>query len=368
MSAPTTGTTPGARSLTAAAGDGSVAEAMAQVSAVLDTYQMPLHGRMQLRRAARWLLSEGLDQYSGSTIQDRWEQFEDAVFAEPQQVSPSGPWLAGTRALVITRAVRPGWAMLQSARIAQWLSRLPPQDPLRAAQLLLEDETRTVAWATPNARRGAVVLGVRLLLATGCDTLQQLTAAEVAAMPYSKGGDVLDTVLCRLGVLDRTPQRGSSRAGRKERRSPTELATAADVPAAFQSVTAQYLETYAARLDPAYNTLRGHLIGVRHFWRWLASTHPEITASNQVDPSHGRAYLPAALELAGSVRRRRGTEPTPPTPPEPACAGRTRRRLHKRPRVAGRGTDLFRQPDPMGRGTWIPPRRDGPGSEPDRPR
>jgi len=109
--------------------------------------------------------------------------------------------------------------------------------------------------------------------------------------------------LCRLGILTRTPQRGTTRRSRRPRRTVAELVAMADVPTPFRALTVLYLDTYATRVSHVYVTLRHKLIALRHFWRFLAEQYPEITTSADVAPAHGRAFIPYAIARARERQR-----------------------------------------------------------------
>jgi hypothetical protein len=125
----------------------------------------------------------------------------------------------------------------------------------------------------------------------------------------TRGQDVLDVALCRLGILQRTPQRGTSRRSRRPRRTVAELVAMADMPTPFRALTLLYLDTYATRVSHVYVTLRHKLIALGHFWRFLAEQYPEITRSADVLPAHGRAYIPYAI--AQARERQRGDDTGP---------------------------------------------------------
>jgi hypothetical protein len=125
----------------------------------------------------------------------------------------------------------------------------------------------------------------------------------------TRGQDVLDVALCRRGILDRTPQRGTSRRSRRPRRTIAELVAMSEVPAPSKAITLLYLETYATRISQVYVTLRHKLIALGHFWRFLAEQHPDVTRGADVLPTHGRAYIPYAI--ARARERQRGDDTGP---------------------------------------------------------
>lgn len=89
------------------------------------------------------------------------------------------------------------------------------------------------------AHENAVNTGVRLMLACGVDQLSELTETDMLALPAgTKGADVLDSVLCQLGVFNRTPRGGTARHRTTSRHTPRELAVVHGVPELFVDVVA----------------------------------------------------------------------------------------------------------------------------------
>ena len=83
-------------------------------------------------------------------------------------------------------------------------------------------------------------------------TLEEITDDDSAKIPSgTRGQDGLDVALCRLGILTRTPQRGTTRRSRRPRRTVAELVATANVPAPFRALTSLYLETHATRVSHA---------------------------------------------------------------------------------------------------------------------
>lgn len=167
-----------------------------------------------------------------------------------------------------------------------------------------------VTWVTAAKRAQAVNTGLRLMLVAGYQRLDAITEGDIQALAgrRAEGGDVLDAALCHAGVFSRTPQRGTTRHGRRARQSPAELVASSDIPLPFRAVTVQYLETYAVRISDVYATLRHKLIALGHFWRYLGAAHPTVQRCAAVRPQHARAFVPYAMERARRVRRRGGGE------------------------------------------------------------
>jgi len=251
-----------------------------------------------------------LDGCRGTTVQDRWDDFEAGVW--PDWVAGRNRvggelWRWGTWAVVLTRTARPGWPVMATGRVNQWLGHLPLHDPLVVRADLLADAVDGLDWVTVRARELAVALGVRVLLVGGHSQLDAITDDDLAGVPSrTKGQDTLDAALCRLGVLARTPQRGSTRRLRAERLSPAELVDQSDIPARFRAVSALYLDTYAARISDVYATLRHKQIALAHFWRFIDEHHPEVGCCSELTPALARGFVAHAIERARRVQRGAG--------------------------------------------------------------
>ncbi len=263
--------------------------------------------------AACHALRRALDRCTGRTLQERWADFERSAWPEwvAGRDRPSANWwTGGVRVAVTARLVQPSWALLRDAHLPKWIARLPEGDPLRQQQEVLQQATAAVSWATASFQAQAVNLGLRILLTGGYATLGEITDADLCAIPAGagKGSDVLDAALCTLGVLARTPQRGSGRHARLARRTPAELVAGSDISLHFQSITVRYLEAYAARISDRYATLQHKQGALAHFWRFMSEEYPEIRAAAEVRPVHARAFVPYAIARARRVQRGPGTE------------------------------------------------------------
>jgi integrase len=263
------------------------------------------HRRMG--RSCRRLV-EVLDGCAGTTVQQRWEDFEVRIW--PEWVAGNGRiggvyWRWGTWAMLLGRAARPSWTFMRTGRVGQWSGRLPVNDPLMVGAGRITEVVETFEWLTPKGRDAGVVFAMRMLLVGGYEQLEAITEQDLAAVPLRiRGQDVFDAALCQLGVLDRTAQRGTTRRGRVARLSPAELVAQSDIPQRFQEVTVLYLETYATRISDAYGTGRAKQIAIGHLWRFLAAHHPEVASSAEVTPAHARAFVPYAIDRARQVRRK----------------------------------------------------------------
>lgn len=253
-------------------------------------------------------LADALDHCPGETLQERWTSFEQTHWRRwraGESRPSSNRWTGGARVLVLARLVRPSWAWLADVHLAKWVARLPDDDPFQQQRTQLAQAVAALPWPTSLVQAWAISTGLRILLVRGYPTLQEITDADLAAIPpqWSKGSDVLDAALCALGVFARTPQRGASRRNRRGRLAPAELVARAAIPERFRLVTTLYLETYATRISTVYATLRHKVIALGHFWRFLDAQYPAVDGCAAVRPTHTRAYIPYARERARVVQR-----------------------------------------------------------------
>ena len=242
----------------------------------------------------------------GSSVQEKWESFEETLWPLWDQGQGRIPhWNWSVRALVVARQVRPGWSFLSGVRVAQWFQRLPEGDAFAAELTRLKEAVFDIGWVGPDRKARAYALGVKLLLTCGYQRLEQITDDDLRAIPSftHHGLNALDAALCAVGVFDRTPQQGSTRRHRRERRSVPELVEDADIPERFKDVTILYLETYSLRISSVYATLRHKLVAVARLWRFIDDNYPEIISCADISPAHARAFIPYQIEQARKVRR-----------------------------------------------------------------
>jgi len=248
-----------------------------------------------------------LDRCAGITLQDRWDDFEAILWPrwiDGQDRVGGSTWRWGSWAAVLTRAARPGWGYMATGRIAQWLAHVPAEDPLIGQAGLLRSGMDGCDWASERGKEVAVSLGIKILLVGGHPQIDAITDEDLAGVPsHTKGQDILDAALCRLGVLARTPKRGITRRLRVGRLSPGELVEQSDIPERFRPVTTLYLETYAARISNVYATLRHKQIALAHLWRFIEEHHPDVRSCSEVTPAHCRPFVTYAIERARLVRR-----------------------------------------------------------------
>ena len=180
-------------------------------------------------------------------------------------------------------------------------------DPLRAVAEQLREATARVAWSNARMRAGAGALGLRIMLARGYESLAQITPADLQDAPLVKrqrGIDTLDAALCALGILERSPQRGSTRQQRVARASPGELVARVEMPERFRVVTALYLESYAQRVSDTHTSLRNKATNLARFWRFIAERYPELGGCGELLPAHARAFVPVAIEQSRAAQRK----------------------------------------------------------------
>jgi len=266
--------------------------------------------RGTMRRASGSLL-ELLDGRAQPTLQARWQAVESELWpdwvAGRGRLEPVIQWSWGAAALVLSRAVRPGWVLLPRARLSQWLGWLPAGHPLPGRHACLCEAVAQVDWARhPDLKRRAALLGLRVMLARGYTQLEEIRSGDLETVPVAcaTGIDVLDSALCQLGVLSRTPQRGAQRRLRRGRLSPAELVERSRVPERFRDVHRLYLEAYSQRISDVYATTRHKHNSLEHLWVFLDERYPQVGSSAQVRREHLLAFIPHAIARAREVQRR----------------------------------------------------------------
>jgi site-specific recombinase XerD len=261
-------------------------------------------GRMRPRIVE---LARTLNGLTGTTVQERWEQFETATW--PQWLagrarSGGDLWRFGTWAAVLTRIVRPSWSFMSTGRVGQLSSRLPATHAVRVASDRLRQLLSKIAWVDERARERARVIGLRVLLVHQLDRIEEITEAHLLVTGQAKGMDALDGALCAAGIFDRAPSRGTTRWSRRGRLSAAEMVDRAKIPARFREVTIRYLDECAARLVPAYGTLRSKAIALGHWWTYVATVHADVGACRDVRARHARGFIEWAKDRARKGKRR----------------------------------------------------------------
>src|SRR4051794_11901865 len=248
---------------------------------VLERELAELRARLSLRgEKARWMaratgsIVEQLDATPGATLQQRWSAIEQDRWARweagEQRLAPERQWTWGPAALVLSRAIRPGWELLSRARLTQWLAWLPANDPLEHELAWLRDRVGRIEWQSEEGRRRGHLLRLRIMLHRGYTSARAITDGDLRAVPERlyRGMDALDAALCEAGVLRRSPQRGSQRRLRRRRLTPAELVAGSQIPERFRDVHERYLEAYQQRISDVYATTRhkhnsaGEAVGV----------------------------------------------------------------------------------------------------------
>jgi hypothetical protein len=123
-----------------------------------------LRARLSLRgETVRWMeratgsVVELLDATPGATLQQRWSAIEQDRWARweagEQRLAPERQWTWGPAALVLGRAIRPGWELLSRARLSQWLAWLPANDPLERELAWLRDRVGRIEWEIAEGPR-----------------------------------------------------------------------------------------------------------------------------------------------------------------------------------------------------------------------
>src|SRR6266516_182799 len=263
--------------------------------------------RSKMRAVCRYL-ADALDRCTGSTLQQRWTDFEKRFWPKWKAgVDRRGReyWTWGARVLISARMIAPSLDMLSDQRVNQWISHLPEDHTLAQQHTLLLQATDSITWTSAHSRQLAVSNGLRILLMRGYDSLHHIKDDDLKllAVRWSKGTDALDAALCSLGVFSRTPKRGSARHGRRQRMTALELVENAGVPDRFQQVVILYLETYESRVSDVYRTLRHKAIALAHFWRFIRDKHPSVKRCSEILPRHVRDYIPHAIARARVVQR-----------------------------------------------------------------
>jgi integrase len=281
---------------------------LALVDEVTTHFRMPNSFERSKMRAVCRYLADALDSCSGSTLQQRWNDFEKKFWPKWKAgVDRRGReyWTWGARVLISARMIAPSLDMLSDMRVNQWIAHLPENHPLAQQHTSLLQATNSITWTSAHSRQLAVSNGLRILLVRGYDSLHHIKDGDLKllAVRWSKGTDALDAALCSLGVFSRTPKRGSARHGRRQRMTAPELVENAGVPDRFRQVMILYLETYEARVSDVYRTLRHKVIALAHFWRFIQDEHPDVKRCSEILPRHVRDYIPHAIRRAREVQR-----------------------------------------------------------------
>src|SRR6266700_1039376 len=270
------------------------------VQEVTTHFRMPNSFERSKMRVVCRHLADALDRCSGSTLQQRWNDFEKGVWPKWKAGinRPGGTyWTWGARVLISARMIVPSLDMLANVRVNQWIAHLPEDHPLAQQHHALLRATAPITWTSSSNRHLAVSNGLRILLARGYDSLHHIKDDDLKLLSvrWSKGTDALDAALCSLGVFSRTPKRGSARHSRRRRLTASELVEIARIPERFRQVVVLYLETYEARVSGVSRTLRHKSIELAHFWNYMGDKYPDVKHCSAILPRHIREYIPHAV-------------------------------------------------------------------------
>ena len=132
--------------------------------------------RSKMRAVCRHL-ADALDRCKGSTLQQRWNDFEKRVWPKWKAgIDRRGGtyWTWGARVLISARMIVPSLDMLANVRVNQWVAHLPEDHPLAQQHRALLGATAPITWTSSFNRHLAVCNGLRLLLARGYDSLHYI--------------------------------------------------------------------------------------------------------------------------------------------------------------------------------------------------
>ena len=150
---------------------------LAVVHEVTTYFRMPNSFERSKMRAACRYLADALDRCSGSTLQQRWNDFEKKFWSQWRAGinRPGGTyWTWGARVVISARMIVPSLEMLANVRVNQWIAHLPEDHPLAQQHRALLSATATITWTSSFNRHLGVCNGLRLLLARGYDSLHHI--------------------------------------------------------------------------------------------------------------------------------------------------------------------------------------------------
>jgi hypothetical protein len=122
---------------------------LAVVDEVTTHFRMPNSFERSKMRAVCRYLADALDRCSGSTLQQRWNDFEKRFWPKWKSgVDRRGReyWTWGARVLISARMIAPSLAMLSDLRVNQWIAHLPEDHPLAQQQTSLLQVTNQGWW------------------------------------------------------------------------------------------------------------------------------------------------------------------------------------------------------------------------------
>ena len=167
---------------------------LALVDEVTTHFRMPNSFERSKMRAVCRYLADALDRCSGSTLQQRWNDFEKRFWPKWKAgVDRRGReyWTWGARVLISARMIAPSLDMLSDLRVNQWIAHLPEDHPLAQQHTLLLQATDLITWTSAHSRQLAVSNGLRILLVRGYDSLHHIKDDDLKLLSVrrSKGTD-----------------------------------------------------------------------------------------------------------------------------------------------------------------------------------
>ncbi len=156
-----------------------------RLTTALGTMQFNPTVQYQVLQATR-ALCRALDCCTGGTLQNRWDDFERHIWpawCAGRNRPPGHWWTGGVRVIVTGRFVRPSWDFLCTTKTATWVARLPTDHPLAHEAARLNQTLAAFSWLRPAMRGAALNAGLRLLLAHGYDSLDQIHEHDLVMIP-----------------------------------------------------------------------------------------------------------------------------------------------------------------------------------------
>ena len=132
---------------------------LAVVHEVTTHFRMPNSFERSKMRAVCRYLADALDRCSGSTLQQRWNDFEKRFWPKWKAgVDRRGGtyWTWGARVLISARMIAPSLDMLSDLRVNQWIAHLPEDHPLAQQHTSLLQATDSITWTSAHSRQLAV--------------------------------------------------------------------------------------------------------------------------------------------------------------------------------------------------------------------
>lgn len=258
-------------------------------------------------------LSTGLAKFAAAVgsevlpIQVAWEStVECQRYSAGTKPTVDPDWWTTVRAVTATRLVTPPWRIAAKLSPSHLFNLLPDSDPLFAQhEKLVEGMGRLPRISRYSERAPNSVL--KIMIHHGYDTFDEISEDDLRSIDYSRQAlalDNVDSLLCSLGVFERTSLRGSSKATRSAQQ-PTisELMAKRECPDRFRQITIDYLEEAKKRHNYTFSTLKQRSHSLTRFWRFIGDEYPDVLSAAEVTPEHGRAYMDAMIDRSRVVRK-----------------------------------------------------------------